>query len=370
MVRLSSLIETGETIKNGLTYVPPSHGVIRMYSVYSLADQDEYYNWKELVLRFLQSYSQSDVQRFTEYSIKFEDCFLPRYMSNMLGILRACEALPSDKMNEVELESVRESEIERVKELEQSYLSDVDISGDNSSIAIDAFHYWHAAACVLFDKWFYASDEDFLKFQNIDGGGNGYALNNEYNRIYTPYRKLISRLEEGRDIKRVKQSRSVTNSLPREKVFVKKLNIFISYSHSDKRWLERLNKHLKVLSNYSDSIECWEDTKLRGGDKWREEITAAIKKANVAILLVSTDFLASDFISSDELPSILRKAQEEGTCVLPLLVAPCEFEISEIGGFQAVNSPDKTLADLGNNEAAIERVFLELNRSLKDLLML
>ena len=60
--------------------------------------------------------------------------------------------------------------------------------------------------------------------------------------------------------------------------------------------------------------------KLKGGDKWREEITKAIDKANVAILLVSTAFLASDFISSDELPPILRKAQDEGTIVLPLIV--------------------------------------------------
>lgn len=125
--------------------------------------------------------------------------------------------------------------------------------------------------------------------------------------------------------------------------------------------------HLKALSKIYD-VEYWEDTKLRGGDKWREEITNAIQKTNVAILLVSTAFLASDFITSDELPPILRKAEEEGTRVLPLIVAPCEFEDSELGDFQAINNLDKTLADMGNDNAAIDRVFLELNRNIKSLL--
>ena len=85
-------------------------------------------------------------------------------------------------------------------------------------------------------------------------------------------------------------------------------------------------------------------------------------------MLVSTAFLASDFITNDELPPILRKAEEEGTRVLPLIVSPCDFEDSELGEFQAINSPDRTLADLGDNEAAVERVYLELNKEIKNLL--
>ena len=147
-----------------------------------------------------------------------------------------------------------------------------------------------------------------------------------------------------------------------------KINIFISYSHADEKWLELLKKHLKVLAKYSDNVDYWEDTKLRGGDKWREEITKAIRRANVAILLVSTVFLASDFIASDELPPILRKAEVEGTRVLPLIVAPCAFELSEICEFQAINSQDRTLADLMGDEGAINRIYLELIKNIQGLL--
>lgn len=123
-----------------------------------------------------------------------------------------------------------------------------------------------------------------------------------------------------------------------------------------------------MLSRYFDNIEYWDDTKIKGGDKWKKEIEDAIKKANVAILLISTDFLSSDFISTDELPPLLRKAEEEGTRILPLIVSPCAFTLSEISDFQAINNPEKTLADMGSDEAAIERTYLELVKSIKDLI--
>ena len=123
-----------------------------------------------------------------------------------------------------------------------------------------------------------------------------------------------------------------------------------------------------MLSKHFDFIDYWDDTKLKGGDKWKIEIEKAIAKANVAILLVSTDFLASDFISTDELPPLLRKAEEDGTRILPLIVSPCAFTMSEIGDFQDINNPEKTLADLGSDEAAIERAYLELVKSIKDLI--
>lgn len=370
MIDLSNLIATGEAIKNGLSIVPPTSGVIRMYVLYRLSNQDDYYNWKELVLRYLQTFSPLETQRFTEYANKFEEHYVPRYISNMIGILRACEAIPSDKMKDAELDKTRENEIAQVEELEQTYNGYRSMGSEkvNTTAASEAFREWYAAACVLFDKWFYPLDEDWVKFQNIDTRGNGFSLNTEFNGIYSTYKLLMSRLKEGRELKKIR--RTNTLSIAKQGTFAadKKINIFISYSHSDSQWLERLKIHLKALSRIYDEIEYWEDTKLRGGDKWYEEISNAIQKANVAILLVSTAFLASDFITSDELPPILRKAEKEGTRVLPVIVAPCEFEDSELGDFQAINNPDKTLADMGNDDAAIDRVFLELNRNIKCLL--
>lgn len=137
-----------------------------------------------------------------------------------------------------------------------------------------------------------------------------------------------------------------------------KNKIFISYSHADKEWLQKLQKHLKVLS-IQIRLEVWDDTRLQSGDKWKVEIEKALEDANIAILLVSTDFLASDFIRTNELPPILKNAESKGTRVMPLLVRPSLFTSnSELSQFQAVNDPVKTIIECTPSEQ--ERVFIKV----------
>ena len=74
----------------------------------------------------------------------------------------------------------------------------------------------------------------------------------------------------------------------------------------------------------SFGIERWDDTRLQTG-RWRDQIERAIDSAKVAILLVSADFLASDFIENEELPPLLDKAQRKGTVILPVILTSCLF---------------------------------------------
>lgn len=369
-ISLDELIEQGRTIQKSLKYVEPGYNVIRMFDVYELSDRNQYFNWKECVIRFLQKYSKEDSERFIGYANEFEKSqhYLPPFISNMVGVLEACKAVPSKEIELLCQANALDAELESIHNLEWDYLNFVHSVDDelNTNEAIEAFHRWHAAASVLFDKCFYPSDEDWVKFQDIDGSVNGYGLRHEYDRIYTSYQKLINRIKERRNLKG-KISRRI-NSVVSKQNESGKINIFISYSHADKKWLERLEKHLKVLKRFFSDIEYWDDTKLKGGDKWRQEIEKAIEKANVAILLVSTDFLASDFVATDELPPLLRKAEEEGTRILPLIVSPCAFPLSELNEFQAINDPNRTLADIAPDEAAVERVYLEVINSIRDLI--
>jgi len=122
-----------------------------------------------------------------------------------------------------------------------------------------------------------------------------------------------------------------------------KKKIFISYSQQDKEWLKRVKKHIKVLSLYNtdSDFELWDDERISSGKDWKKEINNALSESTAAILLISTDFLGSDFIKNNELQPLLEKAEKEGTLILPLILSPCRFlKISGLNKFQAINNPE------------------------------
>ena len=140
------------------------------------------------------------------------------------------------------------------------------------------------------------------------------------------------------------------------------VHVFVSYSHNDADWKKRLDVHLKPLSDRY-SLDVWSDDRIRPGSKWRDEIREAVERADVAILLISADFLASDFIRNDELPPLLEAAELEGALILPVLVSPCLFlQMPEIAQFQAVNNPSKSL--LSASPAEQEETFLEVAEAI------
>ena len=119
--------------------------------------------------------------------------------------------------------------------------------------------------------------------------------------------------------------------------------VFISYSHKDKRWLDLLHTNLKPLIRGRE-VELWDDTRIEAGSPWREEIAKALATAKAAVLLVSPDFLASNFISVHEIPRLLEAAKNEGLKILWLAVRSSVYQNTEIERYQALNDPSRPLA--------------------------
>lgn len=145
-----------------------------------------------------------------------------------------------------------------------------------------------------------------------------------------------------------------------------KQKAFISYSHKDKTYLNRLMIHLKPLKK-KGLLDVWEDSQIKTGDKWEEKINKALNEANIAILLISADFMASDFITDNELPPILSKVEVSGTKILPLIISPCRFSREQsLKRFQAANFPDNPLSSMSENEREIvyDKVSKEIESAL------
>lgn len=166
----------------------------------------------------------------------------------------------------------------------------------------------------------------------------------------------------------IKQETETLPAIAHQKFRAKQVNlrnkVFVSYSHLDKQYLDDVKRHFKPFLN---KIAYWDDSNISPGQVWKDEIRKAINETKVAILLVSTDFLGSEFISTDELPPLLRAAEQEGAVILIVILKPCLFEeFNDLNRFQAMNPPSRPLSKMDDNEK--EELFVNLVRQTKKIL--
>jgi TIR domain len=143
---------------------------------------------------------------------------------------------------------------------------------------------------------------------------------------------------------------------------VPRQGIFISYAHKDdEHWLQTLGAHLSWLERKHD-VEIWSDRNIQPGEKWRRSIQAALHCAKVALLLVSPDFLNSDYITNSELPKMLQAAESDGMTIFWIPVRPSSYKHSPISEFQSAHTPEKPLSTLSAPEQ--DQAFVAIGEKL------
>lgn len=146
-------------------------------------------------------------------------------------------------------------------------------------------------------------------------------------------------------VRKVRSSLAAQYHIPANNSHDNRNRVFISYSHRDKKFLDELLVHLKPLER-AGRVSAWSDKQIDPGTKWFNEIKNALALTRVAVLLVTANFLASDFIHEHELGPLLKEAATGGVRVLWVLVRACSYKESALKDFQAVISLDKPLAEM------------------------
>jgi TIR domain len=120
--------------------------------------------------------------------------------------------------------------------------------------------------------------------------------------------------------------------------------VFVSYSREDREWVDRLQTHLAPYLR-GETFYVWDDAKIPAGTNWKTEIDTALAQARVAVLLVSPEFLASEYVSKVELPAILGRAGAD-LAVLWIPIRPSAYEVTPLKHYQAAHDPSQPLAGL------------------------
>jgi hypothetical protein len=141
--------------------------------------------------------------------------------------------------------------------------------------------------------------------------------------------------------------------------------VFYSYSHKDADLRERLGTHLVPLKQQSKISE-WHDRKIEPGANWDTEINAQLDSANLILLLVSADFLASEYCFGAEVERALVRLKRGEVKVVPILLKPCLWEESRFSELQIIPRDAKAITSWSSVDEAFRDVAGEIRRLVSE----
>lgn len=139
--------------------------------------------------------------------------------------------------------------------------------------------------------------------------------------------------------------------------------IFISYAHKDEPLREQLDTHLKLMQRQGLIVD-WYDRHIQVGMEWRKEIDAHLEEATVILLLVSADFVASDYCYGLEMKRSLERHEAGQAIVLPILLRPADWKTAPFAHLQVLPRNGKAITTWNNSDEAFADIVLELRKVL------
>jgi internalin A len=141
--------------------------------------------------------------------------------------------------------------------------------------------------------------------------------------------------------------------------------VFISYGSADREWVDRLQACLAPHVQDAER-DIWDDSAIPEGESWNERIHDALQTTKVAVLLVTPNFLASEFIMNTELPHFMQAQKTEGLIILWVPVEASDFSGTPLAALQAASNPAAPLAGMepGDQHRALEKIARKVKLAL------
>lgn len=147
------------------------------------------------------------------------------------------------------------------------------------------------------------------------------------------------------------KSAGPANSANHARLTKKKLSAFVAYARVDNKLRERLDVHLAALRR-GGKIDAWCDQEILPGEQWSKAIRERLDSSELILLLVSADFLHSDYCYGIEMKRALERHAEQRAWVVPIILRPCDWKSTPLLMLQALPANGEAITAWSNEDAA------------------
>ncbi len=144
------------------------------------------------------------------------------------------------------------------------------------------------------------------------------------------------------------------------------LSMFVSYSHKDDELRDQLVTHLTIFQRQK-LINIWHDRRLIAGDDWKGKIDENLEKADIILLLVSSDFIASEYCYDVEMKRALERHDDNDAVVIPIIVRDVKWSLAPFAKLEALPTDGKAVTVWKNRDSAWENVADGIEKVINNL---
>ena len=146
----------------------------------------------------------------------------------------------------------------------------------------------------------------------------------------------------------------------------KKVEVFFSYSHKDEALRDKLATHLRILER-QHVIAGWHDRRITGGNEWAGQINEHLNSAQIILLLISSDFISSDYCYDIEMTRAMERHAAGEARVIPVILRPVDWKDAPFAKLQALPKDARPVTKWSNQDEAFTNITEGIRAVVKEL---